>query len=116
MLELGVSPEFPVTRRWLIPEHQLLVLSSILKRMLPAKPLHLLGVQLPVLLVYVVGSDLRRQLIDLLLEVETVLVGRWAEVDLLWVRLGHLKERLTRDIDSLTSDRELLAHRCRDCL
>ena len=84
--------------------------------MLPAKPLHLLGVQLPVLLVYVVGSDLRRQLIDLLLEVETVLVGRWAEVDLLWVRLRHLKERLTRDIDSLTSDRELLAHRCRDCL
>lgn len=116
MLELGVAPELTVARWWLIPEHQLLLLGSILKWMLPAQPLHLLGVQLPVLLVYIVGSDLRRQLIDLLLEVETVLVGRWAEVNLLRVRLGHLKERLARDLDSLTGDRELLAHRCRDGL
>ena len=116
MLELGVSPELTVARRWLIPEHLLLLQGSLLNWMLPAQPLHLLSVQLPVLLVYVVSSNLFRQLINLLLEVETVLFGWWAEVNLLWVRLGHLKERLTRDIDSLTSDWELLAHRCRDGL
>ena len=92
MFELGISPEFAVGRRWLVLEQLFLLLGSLLNWILPAQPLHLLGVKRPVLLVYVVGSDLRCQLINLLLEVEAVLVGWWAEVDLLRVGLGHLKE------------------------